>query len=380
MVNTTFNKEEVFQAWLADHPDFEKKIVKENSRWGRILCKWDEKKQDGEILTHHFAACVNLKNGDVYLDCRKRKLLAKNITLSVFRPIHAVIKTIYHACLAGVIVSIIKGIRHKESTKTILKNCAKSLADIVRTPFYGTVLTVINIASVILAAFSPKSLYDMRDIQGRIEQRLNWGEKHTGWTLARCFQSAFNICGDELGASAKKQIKVQEQKEALKPKIEDLKQEIYSDAGAHRNAKKIKRLHKLEKKYYTCSLEAAIKSYGDVSSTVYSSNAQQHITDFLDGLHKSRKLMFKAKTPELKAQRAIEAQTLDETLVGILPKVEEEAVVNHRLTNFAARMIWDRRWVGCNPFYQIGKMSPEKVYQSAAITSNKLLNAQLAVS
>ena len=120
-----------FQDWLKEHPDIDAKIYKENSRWGRIVCEWNEEKADGKKLTHHYAAMVDLQNGDLYMDCAKRKLFMKNLSMVVFRPIHSAIKTIYHAGMPFVL--IYRGLSGKEghTFKYVTKEIARNLADFI---------------------------------------------------------------------------------------------------------------------------------------------------------------------------------------------------------------------------------------------------------
>ena len=196
---------EDFKHWMKDHPDFvSTKIVKESSKWGRIVCTWDEKKTDGPSIKHIFTATVDLKTGDVYMDCSKKKLWTKNVALACARPIHTVAKTLYHLSMAGVARQIYKAATGKKTKTEALKKSIRQIADIVRTPAYGVAMTVVNIAAAAIIPFSADKAYDLRNLHGRIEQSLNWGKKHTGWTLALCFQSGFNIFKDDFGAEPAK--------------------------------------------------------------------------------------------------------------------------------------------------------------------------------
>src|SRR5262249_32629389 len=89
---------------------------------------------------------------------------------------------------------------------------------------------IVNIAAVAITPFSPTKLYDLRKLHGRIEKSLNWGEKHTSWTLALCFQSGFNVFKGPPHLEAKvEDIKAQiTKKEKLGDSTDELTQKLKS--------------------------------------------------------------------------------------------------------------------------------------------------------
>lgn len=156
--------------------------------WGRLICIWREKQENGSLLIHTYAACIDGKDGSLYLDCRPRKILAKCLAHLLVRPLHTIIKTIYHLSLYPILHEIAKSYL-SDKTKQEKMNVFKVVADIVRTPLYGLVLTITTLAVLIAGAFAPENLYDGRRLLGKIEQSSNWGQRHTFWTLAKCFQA-----------------------------------------------------------------------------------------------------------------------------------------------------------------------------------------------
>ena len=182
-----------FKQWLQLHPSLENRIIKENSKWGRIVTEWTEKKADGTNVTHLFAISINLKTGDCYLDCRRRKIWAKQAILVLARPLQGGLKTLYHLSMIPVAYEIFQGLKGHQSAKKTLKNVGKSVADIVRTPVYTIAMMIVGLAAVAIIPLSPNTAYDFRVWHGKLEQRLFWGEKHTDFTVAICFQSIFNV-------------------------------------------------------------------------------------------------------------------------------------------------------------------------------------------
>jgi hypothetical protein len=200
-----------FETWKEQHPTFMQQYVKmpEGQKWGRVICKWEEKPSEvnqtiTQNITHTYAAAINLKNGDIYLDCRKRKIWAKCALYSLVQPIILTAKTVYHLLLpVSIPLEIYKTVQaaRKEnpeiSKKELAKRCfiqvGKNFADIVRTPAYAVALTVIGIAGVIIGPLAPKTLYDIRATAGKMEKSLHWGDDTSPWILFKCFQPISNL-------------------------------------------------------------------------------------------------------------------------------------------------------------------------------------------
>lgn len=149
------------------------------------------------MLEHHYHASINVKTGDIYLDCRKRKIFAKNATFILLRPIHITIKTAWHASIIGPISrEVFSAAKGRKSSKEALKNIINSMADIIRTPIYGIAMTVISIGSIILSPVSPNVLYHSREKIGQLERRLHRVENFFDSdfpVLSPCFSPIANI-------------------------------------------------------------------------------------------------------------------------------------------------------------------------------------------
>lgn len=197
-------------------------VIKETKKWGKIICVWDEVKNDGQNLHHIYSATINLNNGDLYLDCRRRKIWAKCAVLTIGQPIKIAIKTGYHLSMIPVAKEIFKTLKGKQTKKELCINCAKSLADTVRTPLYGVALTITSLAAMIAIPFRPNLAYDFREAYGKIEQSLHWGVKHDKGTLSLCFQPIFNIDSNKSHYAMDKNYADTEYPEILDPESEML--------------------------------------------------------------------------------------------------------------------------------------------------------------
>lgn len=192
-----------FQTWRDENPYLEEHFRfpdGEECGWGRIQAKWHEQ-HEGIDITHICAFTLNLQSGDIYLDCSKLKIWTKCLVLTIGRPLLGVYKTIYHVFLplsipVEICIAIHRGIQNQESAGTIAKNAGirvlNNFADIIRTPLYTVILTIVTLSAVIIGPFAPHKLYDLRALAGRIENALNRGEE-SFWTMAPCFQPISNI-------------------------------------------------------------------------------------------------------------------------------------------------------------------------------------------
>lgn len=190
------------QQFLNEHSELELFIVEtegQGNKWGRLVCHWHETKTN---FDHILTPLINLQTGDIYLDCSKKKIYAKFITHLILRPFHIAFKTLYHLAFPIsfpyiVYTTIAKGKEEEQDKKEIaqhcLKNCVKSLADIVRTPLYGIAMVIINVAALIIGPLAPKTLYDFREMTGKLIQFLSWQEEFVEEDIFPCFQSLINL-------------------------------------------------------------------------------------------------------------------------------------------------------------------------------------------
>ncbi len=160
-----------------------------SERWARLLLTWHEQNKQGTILKHTYAAAIDRKAWNFYLDDKPAKIYAKCLAQLILRPIHTALKTIYHLSVVAPLLYEISQTRHRRQSKQDgLKNMLKSLADIVRTPLYGLAIKITSAAILMLGPFLPDGMYAGRALLGKIEQMANWGKKHASWTMAGCFQ------------------------------------------------------------------------------------------------------------------------------------------------------------------------------------------------
>jgi hypothetical protein len=153
--------------------------------WGRIICIWNEKKDD-KIITHTYAACVDGITGEIYVDDRPSVIFTKIFAHMCARPLFTIVKTICHLTLFLTLKEIGNVFITKKSFSQKIKNIFKSIVDIVLTPLYGLALTVSSAAILTLAPFKNEILYDGRKFLGHLENRSNWDE-NSDWILTPCF-------------------------------------------------------------------------------------------------------------------------------------------------------------------------------------------------
>ncbi len=183
--------------WMSEYGVYKR----DDSVYQRIKCVWeegdvgdiDDENASPDLKGHEYHACINVKTGDIYIDCRRRKILFKHLVLIVARPIHTIIKTLWHATIIGPLIAGIV-----EGDKNLGIRMLHSIADIVRTPLYGLAMTITYIAGVILACVSPNILYRSRALGGYLERKLlrvnTRGELgENPWNLSLCFSPCKNI-------------------------------------------------------------------------------------------------------------------------------------------------------------------------------------------
>jgi len=203
-----------FQIWRTENPFIENVLFYpdgQEGRWARIDACWHEKKE-GIDLTHHYAFVIDLQNGDLYLDCRIRKIWMKCFLLTLYRPFFGSLKTIYHLTLPlsipleiskGILKGLQQGLSKKEIVYKVLRHIKNNFTDIVRTPLYTIALTVATLAAVLIVFFVPSKVYELRALAGRLEFDLNHRE-NSFWILAPCFQPLDNIANMHLSNYSKK--------------------------------------------------------------------------------------------------------------------------------------------------------------------------------
>lgn len=138
----------------------------------------------------------------MYTDCRRRKIMAKHIALGALRPLHTCVKTLWHfSVILPVGYEFYKLIRREENytISNFKANICNSFADIVRTPFYGTAITIVHLAGIIFGCINPNSLYYSREIVGKLERKLLRIEhirQSSEFALAHCMSPMKHITLD----------------------------------------------------------------------------------------------------------------------------------------------------------------------------------------
>lgn len=198
-----------FTTFVEQNPNWKEqfRVVKRDSeRFQRILCAC---KVNG--FDHNYWATIDTKTGGIYLDCTRRKIFAKSVALAIVRPIHTVIKTIWHLTIfLPMIESAIRNYKlYRKETNPAKQEELKSklfyqfltdnwhsFADIFRTPVYGFAMTMTYLAGVTAALFNPNALYYTRLAGGTLEYQLlrakDWREAGF-WKLSPCFSPFKNI-------------------------------------------------------------------------------------------------------------------------------------------------------------------------------------------
>lgn len=164
--------------------------VRDSERFQRLVVKGEAKVKPGITDEMHLVIDTqpNSKTDTrhaVYLDCRKRKIFAKHLTFTLLRPIHTVLKMIYHVTIIAPVVVHVCDYRNQKAAaqndpteKAITKKeCARRIVrSIVVDPFrtlgYGVAITATHVAAVIAAPLAPNSLYRMRKVAGDLDRAL----------------------------------------------------------------------------------------------------------------------------------------------------------------------------------------------------------------
>lgn len=172
----------------------------------RLICRWNEEKE-GTTLQHIYHAVINTINGDIFMDCRKRKIFVKQVVQTIVRPIQICLKTAWHASIIGPLaaeyfdcLSFLRIIREDKKGFDLERfkiNILRSCLDIMRTPLYGVAMLVTGLAALMLGMVNPNSLYRTRDLVGKLERKLlrvdNILDANVIWIFTLCFNPLKNI-------------------------------------------------------------------------------------------------------------------------------------------------------------------------------------------
>jgi hypothetical protein len=196
---------EEYAAWIQRQPKNVKRIFKPcpgNPRYARIerIVKLNlSPEQPPVTYKHRCIVCIDPKSehaGNIYNSDSKLLLYWKFFLSTLARPVHLVVKTLYHLSLIGVAKIIFEGIKKGENPKDLGQKIVRSLADIVRTPLYELVMTIVSAVALLVAPFQPTLLYDFRSFTGKLSNELFWGRAKKAdmpVNLTPCMSRVVNI-------------------------------------------------------------------------------------------------------------------------------------------------------------------------------------------
>lgn len=197
-----------FQTWLNNNPNSVHLEDTSLPNWKQITYgfrKIPVVDSSQAPLSKWYKDMVNMDTGDIYINKTEANMFKVNAAMILGRPLKTVLKTAYHLCLPiSIPYEIYDTVQrekareklHPEEPKANLyKECTisviKSLADIVRTPLYGIVLTVMHVAGAILYFIKPEKMNDVRSMAGKVDLSLSWDRKER--CFPECYQSMDNL-------------------------------------------------------------------------------------------------------------------------------------------------------------------------------------------
>lgn len=216
-------KEEAFQQWKEKNPNVISALEKDGAfyypndskEYGRLVCSWTETVYTGPlnqtklVLHHKYVPVVNMRTGEMNLDCSSELALSKMVLHTIVRPFVIVAETALE--VAGLFYEIFyyvgESITYGSDFNKFLEKEWTHIKDIVRTPLYGIATTIASLVGVILyvvvVPFSKRVATDLlfkaRDITGRLDHTLHRGKirlwhgvKYFG-NFILCFKHRDNI-------------------------------------------------------------------------------------------------------------------------------------------------------------------------------------------
>jgi hypothetical protein len=192
------------------------------SPWVGLICHWPQKlsaeekaKQKNEtgVKDHRVLTIYNCNTKKVYNADPKGTIALKFLGLTLASStIILIFKTLYHVFLPlSLTYQIITKVKHVQKkalqqdkpiakldlAKKILKVIGKNLIDIIKTPLFAIAMTIVLLASLILAPFKTSLLYVGRWFYGELLMSLNWGKKITLWCIAPCMLPLADLTKNE---------------------------------------------------------------------------------------------------------------------------------------------------------------------------------------
>ena len=127
-----------------------------------------------------YAPFIN-EDENVYMDDSKGKLFLKHAALSIYRPLHGIIK------LISIPLDIALDAKRGEFKKRIFSR----IQDIVRIPFLTLIMEIYHLSGLILSIFDSNILYWTREIAGKLELKMYRVDKFFLGKVKDVIQPAF---------------------------------------------------------------------------------------------------------------------------------------------------------------------------------------------
>jgi hypothetical protein len=194
-----------FGTWVQDQPQNTQRILgpcKSDAHWGKIKLFQTLVTSDGssEVVINKskkWVICLDPDSpfaGNIYNKDPKSLIYLKFVLSTFARPIHIIIKTLFHATLIDLVAIVVEGIRMDRSAEEIGRRVFCSLVDIVRTPVYGIAILIVSVVGIIASPFHMALVYDIRAVIARLARELHWGRYVDGpIDLTPCMQPRVNI-------------------------------------------------------------------------------------------------------------------------------------------------------------------------------------------
>lgn len=164
----------------------------DGSYFQRLAVVWNETQrgENGQVnaIRHLFTIGIDSKN-QCYIDCRKRLIFLKIVASTVFRPIVACMITAYSLSMIPIFKAIFEACSGKITREEAWQRSVRSIKDIARVPLYELAMVIVGCVGVLVAPFAPTTLYRFRELIGKIERAMCYGEYRGSYAFTPCFQS-----------------------------------------------------------------------------------------------------------------------------------------------------------------------------------------------
>jgi hypothetical protein len=188
-----FNIMHNINAWKANNEYFLQRYVTNiPNGLGEITYGITSEKKNVDITDE-----VDLTTFDLYMKDTDDRIGKIFFSMILVRPLKTIIKTMYHLCLPisiprEIYISILRDNKSNINyLKLAINATGKTVVDIIRTPLYGIVLTIVAVCGSLAFFVKKDSLKNLRKLHGQIELSLHWGNKFR--CLVECFLPKDNL-------------------------------------------------------------------------------------------------------------------------------------------------------------------------------------------